>query len=274
MQISSAQRRAAYRAPRDWVRRLAQFGYAIKGVVYGVMAILALQVAFGVRRKLAGEHEAVEHIGRQPFGNVLLVVVGAGLLGYALWRVVEAVLDPHAEGTGWKGIAIRLGALGSAVVNGGAAVAALRLATANGGHGENPKVQAATVLNEPWGLAVLALLGLTIVGVAVAQFYSAYRQTFLKYLSLRRASAQQANWLRWTGRIGLAARGVVFGIIGVALVRTALTTDPNQAKGLKEALHQVAAQPFGQALLTVVAAGLLAYAVHLVATVPYRRLEC
>jgi hypothetical protein len=249
-------------------------GYAVKGVVYGVMAILALQVAFGVRRKLAGEHEAVEHIGRQPFGDVLLIVVGVGLLGYALWRVVEAVLDPHAEGTGMKGIAIRVGALGSAIVNGGAAVAALRLATASGGHGENPKAHAASLLSEPWGLAVLALLGLCIVGTAVAQFYSAYSETFLRYLSLRGVSAKQASWVRWSGKFGLAARGVVFAIIGVALLRTALTTDPNQAKGLKEALHQVAAQPFGQALLTVVAAGLLTYAIHLVATVPYRKLEC
>lgn len=274
MQLISASRRALSRQPRDWVRRLAKLGYAVKGGVYGVMAVLALQVGFGTRRRLAGEQEAVEHIGRQPFGDALLVLVGVGLLGYALWRLVEAILDPYAAGSGWKGVAVRLGALVAAIANGAAAVAALRLATATGGTGESPKAQAASLLREPWGLAVLTVLGLCMLGAAASQFFSAYRDTFLDHLSLCSVSTKQEAWLRWTGKIGLAARGVVFTIIGVALVRAAWTTDPNQAKGLKEALYQLAAQPFGQMLLSIVAAGLLAYAVHLVATVPYRRLEC
>lgn len=255
------------------MRRLAKLGYAVKGVVYGVMAVLALQVAFGVGGELAGEREAVEHIGRQPFGSALLVIIGVGLLGYALWRVVEAIVDPQRSGTGWKGIAFRVAALGSAIINGAVGVAALRLAFGQGGQGGGAKAHTASLLDEPWGLALIAFIGVFVIGVAVYQFHSAHREKFLEHLSLRRLSPKQVTWVRWSGKVGLIARGVVFAIIGVALVQTAVSTDPGQAKGAKEALSHLAAQPFGQVLLTVVAAGLLAYAVYLVTTVRYRRIE-
>lgn len=38
------------------------------------------------------------------FGRVALLVIAAGLIGHALWRIVEGVVDPDGRGTDFKGV--------------------------------------------------------------------------------------------------------------------------------------------------------------------------
>ena len=62
------------------------------------------------------------------------------------------------------------------------------------------------------------------------------------------------------GILGHAARAVVFSLLGVFLVRAAIQYDPKEAVGLDGALQKIAQQPYGGALLGLVAVGFLAYA--------------
>jgi hypothetical protein len=62
------------------------------------------------------------------------------------------------------------------------------------------------------------------------------------------------------GRIGLAARALVFGLIGYFLVRAALDYDPRNAVGVDGALARLHAPPYGSWLVGTVAVGLLAFA--------------
>lgn len=74
------------------------------------------------------------------------------------------------------------------------------------------------------------------------------------------------------GRLGLAARGVIFGIIGVFLIQAALQSNPNKAQGLDGALQELARQPFGAWILGTVATGLVAYGIYMLAQARYRRI--
>ena len=74
-------------------------------------------------------------------------------------------------------------------------------------------------------------------------------------------------------RLGMAARGVVFGIIGVFLVIAARHANPAQARGVGGALHTLRQQPYGAALLAVVALGLIAYGCYQFILARYRRIE-
>ena len=140
MELSSVERVLGHPESNPWLQRVAKAGYAIKGLVYAIMGVLALQVAFGAGGRLAGEHEAVEHVGRQPLGEAALVIIGGGLLGYALWRAIEGLIDVHRDGHSWKGIGGRIAALGSAIVNGAVGVAAIQLAAgASGASDHDPK---------------------------------------------------------------------------------------------------------------------------------------
>jgi hypothetical protein len=72
-------------------------------------------------------------------------------------------------------------------------------------------------------------------------------------------------------RSGIAARGIVFGLIGVLLVRTAAHRDPKQAGGIRESLEML--EGMGRWPLTVVALGLVAYALYELLNAKYRRIR-
>jgi hypothetical protein len=90
-----------------WVDRFARFGYATKGLVYVVVGALALGVATGVGGRTTDPPGALQEIGAQPFGRVMLGFVAVGLAAYALWRLFQAVADPDGEGRDASGIAVR-----------------------------------------------------------------------------------------------------------------------------------------------------------------------
>lgn len=79
------------------------------------------------------------------------------------------------------------------------------------------------------------------------------------------------RWGTRAGVVGLLARGIVFGLIGIFAVKAALEYDPKEAIGLDGALQKLAAQSYGSVLLGVVAAGFLCYAIFCVAEARYRK---
>ncbi len=77
---------------------------------------------------------------------------------------------------------------------------------------------------------------------------------------------------RRAGRLGHAARGVVFIVIGLFLAQSALQPDPDEAHGLGGTLSALAAQPFGPYLLGLVACGLVAFGLFMFVVARYRRI--
>ncbi|MGM1033722.1 MAG: DUF1206 domain-containing protein [Bacillota bacterium] len=86
-------------------------------------------------------------------------------------------------------------------------------------------------------------------------------------------SPKERKWSKYLGKFGISARGVIFGIIGVFLIKTAIQADPDETKGLDGALAEVANQPFGPVMLTIVSLGLIAYGVYMFAEARYKRLN-
>ena len=97
------------RAARPWIERLARYGYAAKGVVYVLIGTLAALGAFKEDEGPTDSRGALTQIVYQPFGRTILCVIAAGLAGYALWRLTQALRDTEAKGRSWKGLSIRAG---------------------------------------------------------------------------------------------------------------------------------------------------------------------
>jgi hypothetical protein len=66
---------------------------------------------------------------------------------------------------------------------------------------------------------------------------------------------------------------VIFGVIGVSLIRAAILYNPKAARGTSGAMQQIAAQPFGGWMLVVIAIGLIAYGIYAFINARYRRIK-
>ena len=76
---------AAGGSGREGLRALARAGLVARGVVYGVIGVLALKLALGSGGKTTSQTGALQTIASEPFGEVLLVALAIGLGAYALW---------------------------------------------------------------------------------------------------------------------------------------------------------------------------------------------
>ena len=251
------------RAPetRKWIEYVASFGDAAKGVVYGIMGWLAIQVVIGAGGETAGPQEALEAIAHQPFGRLLLAVVAGGLASYAVWRIVEAWFDPENKGTDAQGIVTRLGYACSGIVYAALAFESARMALggAIGGSSNGAADWTATLMEQPFGRYLVGIAGMILLGTGLYQFHRAWSDGFMEMLMTQQMSVREVSWSKRLGRCGFAARGVVYLIIGGFLIGAAVKIDPQNAVGMGEALTYLAQQPYGPWILGVVAIGLAAY---------------
>jgi len=262
-------------ASHPWFERLARLGYASKGLVYFIVGFLAAQAAFSMGGRTTDTSGALSEIVNQPFGKFLLFLVTIGIIGYALWRIVQTILDPEHQGQKMdaKRIAQRIGYALSALGYAGLALTAVKLIMGSGRSNSNTTEDlTAQILAQPFGQWLVGLAGSIVIGVGFSYFYEAYKAKFRRHFKLDEMSQTEQTWATRLGRFGIAARGVVFVIIGFFLIQAARLSDASQTKGLGDVLGILAQQPFSPVILALVPLGLIAYGIYSVIEARYRRI--
>jgi hypothetical protein len=256
-----------------WIERLARVGYAAKGVLYITIGYLAAQAGLGRGGQVTDTGGALRTVQHASLGQPLLMVIAAGLLGYGAWRLVEAVTDPERRGRDLKAILMRLGFAIRGLFHAGLGITAFRVALGqDGGSSGNQASQwTARAFQLPAGQLLVALAAAWIAGYGFYQFYRAWSPKIRKHLSLGELSAGLQRWVLGLSRFGIAARGVVFALIGFFLVRAALRHDPSEAGGLAQSLRTLAHT--GRWPFVVVALGLIAYGVYELVNSRYRNIR-
>ncbi|MET8954627.1 DUF1206 domain-containing protein [Streptomyces sp. NPDC004533] len=249
----------ARRAARSPVMRgAARAGLTACGVIYLLIGLLALRIAFGDRREQADRSGAVDRIAHEPFGAVLLWALGAGFAGMALWRLSESVFG--SVGPDGRKATQRLSALVRSVFYGCVAYSVLSFAAGYGDQGRSSDQQSrdvtAGLLGMPAGQWIVGAAGIGIVVAGVWAGVQAVRRDFHAELRLGEMSPGARRLVDFTGVGGGAARGLVLAAAGGFAVRAALDYRPDRAKGLDDTLRSFAGTPFGPWLLALVAAGL------------------
>ena len=251
---------------------LARSGFVARGLIYGIIGILAIEVALGVGGTTTNQQGALKTIAHQPFGKVLLILVAIGLAGYALWRLLHALLGhgPEDSDSGFE----RVAALGSGIVYAGLCAIAVEILLGSGSSGGSSSTSKTTagIFGWPGGTWLVAIGGAVLIGIGLYQGYRGMSKDFLKDSKTEQMSAKVRNWIEWIGSFGHLARMVVFGLVGVFLIKAAIDYNPNNAVGLDGALAKLAHASYGSFLLGVVAAGLIAFGVYSLSDARYRRI--
>jgi hypothetical protein len=273
--IEEARQHAEHAARRAnlWIDRTARAGYTAKGVVYATIGVLAMREALGLGGTTTGVGGAMRSMGPQPLGGVLLIVLAAGLVGYALWKLVQGIMDPDQKGYDPHGILRRFGYVGSGVIHGGLAFTAAQSVFGAEDSSEDAMAASAMAFQPPLGPILVGLVGLIVIGVGLYQLYAAYGATFRDDLKLNKMSDAEVRWVILAGRVGTAARALAIGVAGAFVVLAAYQSDPSETRGLGEALETIQHQPSGSYMLGAVAAGLLVYGAFMFLVAHYRRIE-
>jgi hypothetical protein len=269
-----AHTRRAVRESSPWVERLGRIGHAAHGAVYATVGLLAAQAALGVGGAATDPEGVLAWIVEASFGELLLGVMAMGLIGYAIWRFVQAIRDTEAKGATPGGLVARAGFAGSGIAYLGLAVSALQLSIGLRGATDHDAVRewVARLLNAPLGQPLVFAAGLVVLGVAAGQAHCAYQAELRKSLAGNQLPRALESFLVGLGRFGYAARAIVFLIISVFLILAARDRDSGEARGFSGALSALAEQPFGPWLLLITAIGLIAYGIFQLAQARYRRM--
>ena len=176
--VKSSAHKAAFSPVMEVLTRL---GYGVRGAIYVVMGLLAVQVALGKGGALASPQGAIAAIGKQPAGLILLWVVLVGILAYSVWGLVRAIWDPLDKGSDLKGVFTRLGYLASAVGYAFLAYTTYGLIKgASQSTSGSPAKLLASVMAMPLGRWAIALLGLIVVAVGLYQIVLGFKAGFEK----------------------------------------------------------------------------------------------
>lgn len=247
---------------------LARSGYAARGIVYVLIAGMALLSTFG-----GGEPDsksALQIVLEQPFGQIWLGLMGMGLIGFILWRVAQAVLNTDRHENNIKGYLVRAGLLVSAATYTGLAFYAVGQALQLGFGGEpsdGRESWTAWLMQQPFGRYLVAAVGLAIIGAGCAQAVKGIKRGYLRFFE---SGFEHRTVLNGICTYGLLARGILFLIIGFFFVYAAFAVDPNQAGGMADALAWVRRLPFGAILYGLAAIGLFAFGLYGLIEARYR----
>jgi hypothetical protein len=239
---------------------LTRIGFASRGIMYLIIGYLALRT--GRTEDGAGALASLS----SGSGELLLYVMALGFAAYGFWRLSEAAVDSEGHGSDAKGWAVRAGGAISGFVHFGLGFAALKLAQGTGGGGgDRAQTGAAAALDLPFGGVALMLVAAGLLLTGGFQLLKAVKAGFLRHLD---PQAARQDWVKWLGRAGYAARGLVFVAMAWFLFQAAAKSDADEAGGMATAIES-----FPGALGTAVAAGLLLFGLFSFVEARFRRIN-
>lgn len=239
--------------------RMARIGLVVYGVVYILIAWLAVEAALGRPAGSASGAGALEEIAQKPLGSGLLWLVAAGLAALVVWQACQAI-GGHRDDDGVKRWLARLGSASRAVVLGVLCVLAVRTALGDGGGGGGGTTGA--VLRLPFGTGLVLVAAGVVMAVAVTSAWRGVTDRWRRDVEAEGRTGDVGRVVQLLARAGHLSRALAFGVIAVLVARAALEHDPRQRAGLDQAIVRFRDEPAGPWLIVLVAAGLACYGAY------------
>lgn len=250
-------------ANQKWLIYVARGGYFSKCVVYGVLGIMILYAAMSAgNAEQISQQQIYQKIFQSPFGVVTLTAVIASLVCYVLWRLLQCILNTsELDMTKPKEVIERVFYFISAMMYVFATYGAIKVLThsSNSESESNSQNISAKLMNEPYGVWVVAAIGMVIIIFAGIQFKHVIKRDFMSKFRRDIMTDAEASLAAKVGRIGFCARGVVYLLVGSFFMHAAISYDADKAGGLGKALITLMQQQYGLWLLVLMGCGMLAF---------------
>lgn len=259
---------------------LARIGFVAKGLLYGTVGALAGCAGLGNSGGTTDSRGAMTILQQLPFGDLLLIGLAIGLVGYGIWRIVEGFTDPDGRGDDAKALALRASFVARGLLHLALAVSAARAASLmprsagigeGAGSGDEARELTSTAFTVPGGRWIVLAAAIGLAGFGLWQVIRAFRSKLNRNVDKGEAEREIGGWVIAVSRVGIAARGLVFLAIGWLLGRAAWRQDASEAGGVERGLDVFA--QLGQWPLVAIGAGLIAYGVYQLLSARYRRIR-
>src|SRR4051812_24169163 len=160
-----------------WPQRLGRIGLASRGVVYCVVALLAVQIAVGDTNRSADAQGAFRSLASQPLGRALLALLAVGFIGYALWRFAAATLEREKLTT-------RLVDVGAGLIYVALLVTDVRLllGSRTKSSDEETRTWTSRLLAHDWGPPLVIAAGAVVIVVGIGLAWWAMKRRFLEHI--------------------------------------------------------------------------------------------
>jgi cytochrome b561 len=280
--------RVAAHPPRA-VRGVARLGLVARAGFYLLLAGLAVNLLIGVGSGQvggqAGGHAsgqtsgqaggqanangALTQVAHAPVGFGLLAAAALGFTVFGVVRIAGAIAD------GQHGRLRRVSTAGQGLLYlaMGAATTSFLLGSRGTGSEQQQRSTAAKVIGLPFGRALLAVVGLVVLGMCAWQVVVAVQGHYADSLKHEEMGRRTRGLTKLTARIGIPARALAVAPVGLFLLVAAARADPEQAKGLDALLLEASRNPVGRVLVALAAAGFVVFAVYSLLEARYRQVS-
>jgi hypothetical protein len=246
-------------------------GLVARGLLYLVLAALALGLLLGTASEQVDTRGALHELGSRPAGKVVLGLLALGFAGFALWHVYVAL-----RGSGREESKDRLADFARAVVYGalsGLSVSFLAAPKPSGNTDRAGQTWTAKLLESGGGQLLVGAVGALVIGVGVWLVWRAFSGGPQDEHAVLEAAPLETEGLHRLAAVGNVARGGVVALVGLFVVIAAVEFDPNETVGLDGALKRLLDEPYGEVLILLVAAGLAAFGTYSIARAWVNRRE-
>jgi hypothetical protein len=251
------------------MERLARTGLVTKGVVYLAIGVLAFMAAFklGGKKENEADRTGALELFEKTGGIWLLGLIAAGLICYALWRIIQGI-----SGRGNADLKKRLRYLFSGLGYASIAITAIRIILKQRqDDGDRNQQYAAELLSKPMGEWLVAIGALIFAVIGGYQIYYALSKKYKKHVDNLNLHSNTASVLLRMGKVGYLARGIVWLILAYLLTRAAIYKNSYEAGGTGKAFEFIYDGYMGNYLLAAIGLGVAAYGIFAFTRARYER---
>jgi hypothetical protein len=267
--VSETAKRGAAKAKNSApLRGAARAGYAVNGIVHGLIGLTAVSIALGPGGE-ADQSGALSQLAQAPAGMLLLWVIAIALFALGVWQLLHSVLTWSSDTKRkWLG---RLSGIGKSLAY--FFVGATALTFARGSTTSNAassRSLSAQLIATPGGNFIIIIIGVVAFAIGVGLIVRGLTRRFLERIDL--PSGPLGPSVTALGVIGYILEGVALCVVGVLFWISAATVDPDKAGGLDGALKALVALPFGALIVVIIGVGFIAFGLYNVFRARFARL--